>query len=353
MSSTPRSDEACNPVADLLDVQDLQVRYHTERGVVQVLDGVNLTLGPGEAVGLVGESGCGKTTLGRAILGILPPAAEVLGGRIQFKGHDLLRMAPAEIARSVRGRAITFVPQDPFGSFNPLFTIGAQLMELMKWKSPRAPVGGDRGALLKRYPRKRRHADREAVLDLLREVQIPNPASAMDKLPDELSGGQRQRIMIAMALLPEPDLIVADEPTTALDVTIQAQILRLLYRLVGERGVSLLFTTHDLGTAYEICDRITVMYAGQEVESAPTAAFFRAPRHPYTGKLLESLPNPEGDIRDIPGEIPGLIDPPSGCRFHTRCDRAAMECQRRRPEVSSAGPEHLVRCYHPLQAVSS
>jgi len=244
------------------------------------------------------------------------------------------------------------VPQDPFGSFNPLFTIGTQLMDLMKWKSPRAPRrdGAHAPALLTRYPRERRRADRAAVVDLLREVQIPNPEAALDKLPYELSGGQRQRIMIAMALLPEPDLIVADEPTTALDVTIQAQILRLLVRLVRERGVSVLFTTHDLGTAYEICDRITVMYAGQEVESAPTADFFCAPRHPYTGKLLESLPNPEGEIHDIPGEIPGLIDPPSGCRFHTRCDFASRDCRRTRPEVDAAGPGHQVRCYHPLTA---
>ena len=332
-------------------MRNLRVRYHTERGHVQVLDSVNLSLGRGEVVGLVGESGCGKSTLGRAILGILPAAAEVLGGAIRFKGQDLLGMAPAEIARRVRGRAITFVPQDPYGSFNPLFTIGTQLMDLMKWKSPRAPSGGVRGGLLARYPRERREADRAAVLDLLREVQIPNPAVAMDKLPYEFSGGQRQRIMIAMALLPEPDLIVADEPTTALDVTIQAQILRLLFQLVRDRSVSVLFTTHDLGTAYEICDRITVMYAGQEVESAPTAEFFRAPRHPYTGKLFESLPNPEGNIQDIPGEIPSLIDPPPGCRFHTRCELAGEDCRRRRPEVSSAGPEHQLRCHHPLQAV--
>ena len=335
---------------ELLAVENLHAHYHTERGRVEVLDGVNLTVAPGEVVGLVGESGCGKTTLGRAILGILPAVAEILGGTIRFKGEDLLTMPPARVARAIRGRAITFVPQDPFGSFNPLFTIGTQLMDLMKWKSPRAGRrDGARGpALLTRYPRERRRADHAAVIQLLREVQIPSPEAAMDKLPYELSGGQRQRIMIAMALLPEPDLIVADEPTTALDVTIQAQILRLLFRLVHERGVSVLFTTHDLGTAYEICDRITVMYAGQEVESAPTPEFFRAPRHPYTGKLLESLPNPAGEIRDIPGEIPSLIDPPHGCRFHTRCDFAGSDCHRVRPAVDMAGAGHQVRCYHPL-----
>jgi peptide/nickel transport system ATP-binding protein len=184
------------------------------------------------------------------------------------------------------------------------------------------------------------------VVELLRAVQIPEPERALRRLPHEFSGGQRQRLMIAMALLPQPDLIIADEPTTALDVTIQAQILRLLRQLVKERGVSVLFTTHDLGTAHEICDRIVVMYAGQEMESAPTDRFFAHPRHPYTRRLLESLPDPRGEIRDIPGEVPALIDPPPGCRFHPRCDAATADCRATRPAESGRG-EHRVRCYHP------
>ena len=172
----------------------------------------------------------------------------------------------------------------------------------------------------------------------------------MKKYPHEVSGGQRQRLMIAMALLPEPQLIIADEPTTALDVTIQAQILKLLKRLAAERRVSVLFTTHDLGTAYEICDRVTVMYVGQEVESAPSDDFFAAPRHPYTKRLLESLPSREHGISGIPGQIPALIDPPSGCRFHPRCTSVSARCAAARPDVSEAGPDHLIRCHHPVEA---
>jgi peptide/nickel transport system ATP-binding protein len=182
---------------------------------------------------------------------------------------------------------------------------------------------------------------------LLREIQIPEPEQVLRKYPHQVSGGQRQRLMIGMALLPRPDLIIADEPTTALDVTIQAQILLLLRRLVKEHGVSVLFTTHDLGTAHEICDRIVVMYAGQEVEEAPADRFFRAPSHPYTRKLLESLPNPARELRDIPGEIPRLVDPPPGCRFHPRCADATDECRRTRPAPTAAGERHVVRCYHP------
>jgi peptide/nickel transport system ATP-binding protein len=298
----------------------------------------------------VGESGCGKTTLARAILGILPAAGRIRGGEIRFDGRDLLAADAALVNREVRGRAITVIPQDPFTSFNPLFTVGAQIMELMKWKSPRANgASGPWPALFRGYPRQRRRADREAALALLREVQIPDPERALRRLPHELSGGQRQRLMIAMALLPSPALVIADEPTTALDVTIQAQILRLLRELVKERGISVLFTTHDLGTAYEICDRIVVMYAGQEMEAAPTEAFFGRPAHPYTRKLLESLPAPGADIRDIPGEVPSLVAPPPGCRFHPRCESATGECRERRPAVAEVDAGHRLYCYHPAE----
>jgi len=340
------------PQDPLLVVQDLKVAFHTDHGVAEVLDGVNLEIGRGEVVGLVGESGCGKSTLGRAILGIVPkPAGEVRGGSIRFKGQDLLGLDPRFAARAIRGRRITFIPQDPFGSFNPLFTVGGQLMDLMKFKSPRAPAeeGAIRTpAILRRYPAQRREEDRAAVIAMLREVQIPKPEQALGKYPHELSGGQRQRIMIAMALLPEPELIVADEPTTALDVTIQAQVLRLLRDLVRKRSVSVLFTTHDLGTASELCDRVLVMYAGQDVEAAETDLFFRTPRHPYTVKLLEALPNEEGRLVDIPGHIPPLVDPPKGCRFHTRCDRASARCRTERPEVDRPERGHAVRCHHPV-----
>jgi peptide/nickel transport system ATP-binding protein len=339
-------------VAELLSVRDLEVEFATEQGPARVLDHINLDIGPGEVVGLVGESGCGKTTLARTILGILPGGGLIRAGEVHFKGQDLLRKDPRIVNDQVRGRAITFIPQDPWSSLSPLFTVGAQIMDLMKWKSPRrwedgAPRAGRGPALLRRYPRVRRRADREAVIEILRSAQIPEPEHMLARLPHELSGGQRQRLMIAMALLPRPDLIIADEPTTALDVTIQAQILRLLRALVKERGVSVLFTTHDLGTAHEICDRIVVMYAGQEMESAPTDAFFARPAHPYTRRLLDSLPREDGEIRDIPGEVPSLIDPPGGCRFHPRCDDATAECGSGRPHADAVADGHRVRCYHP------
>ncbi|MGI9336458.1 MAG: ABC transporter ATP-binding protein [Gammaproteobacteria bacterium] len=344
---------------ELLRVRDLQVSFGTDAGPAQVLDRVNLDVEPGEIVGLVGESGCGKTTLARAILNVLPANSARIGeGRIEFTGESLLDMNSATLASRIRGRAITFVPQDPFGSFNPVFPIGAQIMELMKWKSP-ARGGGtshlvDHGlrGFLQRHPRLRRRQDRARIVDLMKLVQLPQPEEILAKYPHQVSGGQRQRLMIAMALLPEPRLIIADEPTTALDVTIQAQILKLLRNLAAERGVALIFTTHDLGTAYEICDRVVVMYAGQEMESAPSDGFFERPSHPYTRRLLESLPSREHGIAGIRGEIPALIDPPSGCRFHPRCDHATDLCRQSRPQPRELAPGHEVRCHHPVTAPS-
>ena len=335
-------------MAELLSVRGLSVDFVTDGGVAQVLDGISLDIGPGEVVGLVGESGCGKTTLARAILGILPAgAARIRGGEVRFKGADLLREDPAVVNDRVRGRAITFIPQDPSTSFSPVFPVETQIMDLMKWKSPRS-TGQGPSSTLSRYPRERHRADREAVLETLRAVQIPEPARALKRLPHEFSGGQRQRLMIAMALLPRPDLIIADEPTTSLDVTIQAQILRLLRELVKERGVSVLFTTHDLGTAHEICDRVVVMYAGQEMEAAPAEAFFGRPAHPYTRRLLASVPTGTGELRDIPGEVPSLVNPPSGCRFHPRCDYVTPECRAGRPAPRALTRDHDVRCHHPV-----
>jgi peptide/nickel transport system ATP-binding protein len=340
-------------MAELLAVRDLTLGFHTDAGVARVLDGVNLTIEPGQVMGLVGESGCGKTTLARAVLGVLPRnSAAVEGGEIRFKGQDLLRLDPGVLGREVCGRAITFIPQDPYGSFNPVFTIGTQIMEIMKWKSPRRVPGGwaDRLPLLSGYAAAQRRADRDAVMALLDAVQLPQPDQILRKYPHEVSGGQRQRLMIAMALLPEPDLVIADEPTTALDVTIQAQILGLIRRLASERNVAVLFTTHDLGTAYEICDAITVMYAGQEVESAPTDLFFSRRAHPYTDRLLASLPRHDGTVAGIPGEVPNLVRPPAGCRFHPRCAAASAECRARKPAEEMLVPGHRVRCFHPLRA---
>lgn len=335
-------------VAELLSVRDLSVSFTTEGGVARVLDAISLSLLPGEIMGLVGESGCGKTTLARTILGALPPNARVAGTSLRFDGRDLLALDPRQAAEQVRGRTIAFVPQDPFSSFNPLFTVGDQITELMRWKSPDCQPGE------RIYARARKRADRARVLAMLRAVQLPDPERLLAKYPHELSGGQRQRVMIAMALLPEPRLVIADEPTTALDVTIQAQILKLLRGLATERGVSVLFTTHDLGTAWEICDRVTVMYAGQALETAPIGAFFRQPMVPYTRLLLDSLPSQGAALRGIPGDVPTLVAPPPGCRFHPRCPSVSDACRAIHPPIQEVAPDHLVRCHHPYtQAVAA
>jgi len=327
----------------LLSVKGLEVGFDTEQGLAKVLDKVNFEMMPGEIVGLVGESGCGKTTLARAILGVLPKnSARISSGTIDFDNNNLLKLSSKDLADNIRGKLITFIPQDPLTSFNPVFTIGSQMMDLMKWKSPDSV----KGKYFTRYKKSRQVTDRKRIIDLLHTVQLPDPEGILRKYPHEVSGGQRQRLMIAMALLPEPRMIIADEPTTALDVTIQAQILKLLRGVAVERGVSVLFTTHDLGAAYEICDRITVMYAGQEVETAVSKDFFSQPRHPYTQKLLQSLPNNSQDLKGIPGQIPALINPPSGCRFHPRCDVATSACAKLRPEVTWPKKGHMLRCFN-------
>jgi oligopeptide/dipeptide ABC transporter ATP-binding protein len=327
-------------MATLLDIETLSLSFRTEKGPARVLDMIDLSVSPGEIVGLVGESGCGKTTLARSILGTLPEGlAEIGGGQIRLDGVDMLRDEKA--AEHLRGSVVTFVPQDPFASFNPLFRVGTQIRDLMRWKGPRAQSSRFAG---------RGRADEEAILAMLDAVQLPQPRAILAKYPHELSGGQRQRVMIAMALLPQPRLIIADEPTTALDVTVQAQILGLLRRLAVERGVSVLFTTHDLGAAWEICDRIVVMYAGQTAEIAPREAFFANPRHPYTRRLLDSLPEPGRDPVGIPGGVPSPLTPPAGCRFNPRCPRATTVCREARPDLTERATGHLVACHHPVNA---
>ena len=318
----------------LLEVNDLTVHFHTDRGVVQALDRVQLFVGRGEVVGLIGESGSGKTTTVRGVLRILPPSARITGGSIRFDHRDLLAMPEKELNATVRGKGISLVPQDPFNSLNPVFTVGTQVRDILKWKGGRSPSGG---------------LEMERVRDMLREVQIPSPWEQLKKYPHQFSGGQRQRLLIAMALLPRPSLVIADECTTALDVTVEAQILALLRGLVREMNVSVLFITHDLGVASQICRRIVVMYAGQDMEDAPSERLFERPGHPYTRELLESLPNPEGDIRDIPGEVPSLLRPPEGCRFHPRCPSASADCRKGRPEKVEIEPGHWVRCFHPVE----
>ena len=271
----------------LLKVRELEVSFKTDAGLTKVLDKVDFDILPAEIKGLVGESGCGKTTLARSVLGILPKNSAVISsGTILFEDTDLLKVPEKSLANSFRGRTVTFIPQDPFSSFNPFFTIGSQMMELMKWKSPERSAQDTSS----RYEASRKKNDRKRIIELLKQVQLPDAEGIMKRYPHEVSGGQRQRLMIAMALLPEPQMIIADEPTTALDVTIQAQILKLIRNLTVERGVSVIFTTHDLGVAYEICDQISVMLDGKIVENSDSNKFFNNPRHSYTKKLLNSLP---------------------------------------------------------------
>jgi len=339
-------------LSELLEIRDLIVNFYTDHGVVKALDSCNLVVKKGKVVSLIGESGCGKTTIAKSILGVVPsPPGKVLEGEILFDGQDLLRMKERVLNSKVRGKAITLIPQDPFTSFNPVFTIGTQISDIMKYKGPQ--LSDIKGEKAKEAPcasmwssRERRKRDRDRIISILEELQIPSPESQLSKYPYELSGGQRQRIMIGMALLPNPLMIIADEPTTALDVTIEAQILRLLGQLVKEYYASVLFITHDLGVASQIGDRIVIMYAGQEMESAPIFSFFEQPCHPYTKKLLESLPNPRGEIKDIPGEVPSLIGPLPGCRFYSRCDFATSKCKEGRPLIEEILGEHWIRCFN-------
>jgi len=317
----------------LLSVSRLTVHFHTDRGVVKALDCAGLSVGRGEVVGLIGESGCGKTTIARSVLRVFPPAGKIIDGAVVFSGQDLLGMKEYDLNTSVRGKAITLIPQDPFNSFNPVFPVGTQIKDIMKWKGNAQDAKG---------------IDETQIREMLEQVQIPSPGDQLKKYPHQFSGGQRQRLMIAMALLPGPSLVIADEPTTALDVTVEAQILQLMTSLVMGRGISVLFITHDLGVASQICERIVVLYAGQDMEDAPADRLFSDPRHPYTKELLESLPNPEGKIRDIPGEVPSLVHPPEGCRFHPRCSRATDHCSRQRPEKAAVAADHWVRCFHPV-----
>jgi oligopeptide/dipeptide ABC transporter ATP-binding protein len=316
----------------VLDIKGLEIHFQTDGGLVQAIDDLNLSVRKGEIVELVSESGCGKTTVARCILGVLAqPPAQINSGEICFQRQDLLSTPEADLTTHVRGKAITFIPQDPQTSLNPLFPVGVQLRDMLAWSTPK---------------RCRKRQLLEQIVTLMQQVQIPSPETQLKKYPHEFSGGQRQRLVIAAALAPQPELIIADEPTSALDVTIQAQVLLLLKTLTRERGTSVLLITHDLGVVAKLCDRVVVMYAGQEAEVAPTASLFACTSHPYTQKLLDSLPDrQEDDIVGIPGTVPHLVDPPQGCRFHTRCDQAMTVCHQTRPPAVEIFPDHWVRCH--------
>ncbi len=311
----------------ILDVRDLSVAIRTDEGLAEVLDRASLAIARGEIVGVVGESGCGKSTLVRSILGILPPAARVTTGSIKLDGIELTDLDARTMTRDIRGRRIGFIPQDPYLAFNPVFRVGTQLLEVARWH------GAGEAA-----------ADRARLIDLLRQVQIADPAAALARYPHEFSGGQRQRLLIAAALLCRPDLIVVDEPTTALDVTTQRQIIELLGTLARETGTAVLFVTHDFGVVAQLCDRVAVMYAGQTVERAAAAVLLSEPRHPYTRLLLDCHPDRATTLAGIPGSVPSVIAAPPGCRFHPRCPSARPECAAAPPPPRVVGPDHEAAC---------
>lgn len=320
----------------LLSVRNLSVSFTGYQGLSSVLDRVSLTIRPGEIVGLVGESGCGKSVTARAILRLIPdPPGRITSGSILFKGEDLLTVSPGRM-RQIRGNDISMIFQEPMSSLNPVFTIGNQMREV---------VAIHRGL-------RRREAD-DLCVRMLSQVQMPDPATVLDRYPHQLSGGMRQRVMIAMELVCGPELLIADEPTTALDVTVQGQVLAILTELSRERAISVLLITHDMGVVAQVCDRVAVMYAGRIVEEADVRELFGAPLHPYTRGLIASIPDLDGSdaLYSIPGSVPALIDPPSGCRFHPRCSERRGICDRDVPELLGHTSDHQVAC-HARQAAA-
>lgn len=315
--------------APLLEIDALRLSLKTDEGVARILDRVDLKIAPGEIVGLVGESGCGKSTIVRAVLGILPREARIDGGAIRFRGSNILTLDEASLNTRIRGKQIGFIPQDPYLAFNPVFTVGKQLAEILRWHA----------AYLKSNGERRRH-----LVELLKRVRMPDPKGALDRYPHQFSGGQRQRLLIAAALSCNPSLIVADEPTTALDVTTQAKIIELLRDLVAGSGTSMLFVTHDLGVVAQLCDRVSVMYAGQTVEVAQTEKLISRPSHPYTQALLACHPERATGFVGIPGNVPSPLSAPDGCRFAPRCKEQQPACLTRPSHLAPADEGSLVNC---------
>lgn len=312
----------------LLEIKNLQLDFVTHDGAARAVDGVSLTLAVGETVCLVGESGCGKSVTAQSIARLVPaPPARYVGGEIWLNGRDVLKMTPEEL-RAIRGGVVSYVFQEPGASLNPVFRVGAQIKEALQLHRP------DK-------------ANDAEVIRLLKLVGIPAPESRLKNYPFEMSGGMQQRVMIAMALASEPQLLVADEPTTALDVTIQAQILELLRDLKQRLGMAILLITHNLGIVGDIADRVAVMYAGQIVELAPARELLQRPLHPYTRALLASVPKLRGAaqrLNAIPGNVPRIGHFPAGCRFAPRCPIAKDECRQTAPELLEVEPQHWVRC---------
>ena len=314
----------------LLEVKDLRTSFFTDAGEVRAVDGASFAVEAGKLMGLVGESGSGKTASVLSVMRLLPESARVVGGAVLFEGRDLLKLSEPEM-RAVRGAKIAMIFQEPMTSLNPVFTIGSQI-----------------GEAVRLHQRTGRRETLERTIEALRLVGIADPERRVNDYPHQLSGGMRQRVMIAMALACKPKLLIADEPTTALDVTIQAQILDLIRELQVQLGLAVILVTHDLGIVAQYADDVTILYAARVMEQAASDELFRNPLNPYTRGLLESIPGIDGHhhrrLRAIAGTIPSALRPPSGCRFHPRCPMVIDECSRIDPPLEAKAPQHLVAC---------
>ena len=323
----------------LLRVEGLRVAFDTPRGRALAVDGIDFALGRGETLCIVGESGCGKSVTALSIMGLVPSPPATVSGRIAFEGRDLVGLSRRALA-DLRGDRLAMIFQEPMTSLNPAFTVGVQLAEVLVRHRGASPA-----------------AAREAAVDMLRRVRIPAPERRVDEHPHRMSGGMRQRVMIAMALLCEPALLIADEPTTALDVTIQAQVLALMRGLRDETGTSIVLITHDLGVVAEMADRVVVMYAGQVVEQAPVGALFAMPQHPYTVGLMGAIPSidaPRARLAAIDGMVPAATAMPAGCRFAARCPFADARCRDEAPPLRELRPGHASRCWKaPLETLAA
>jgi len=315
----------------LLEIRALQTHFKTPQGTARAVDGVDLTVREGEVLGVVGESGCGKSVMALSVLRLVPrPPAFFAGGQIRFRGNDLLRVSDEEIRR-IRGNRISMIFQEPMTALNPVFTVGNQLSEVFRV-----------------HQRLSRSEARQRAVEMLGLVGIPSPERRYRSYPHEMSGGMRQRVMIAMALACRPDLLLADEPTTALDVTIQAQILDLMKGLREQLGTAIVLITHDMGVVAEMADRVAVMYLGRVVEEAETRELFEHPLHPYTRGLLRAIPSvseEKSELFEIPGTVPSPVDLPSGCPFHPRCPDGREVCRRERPALEELRAGHRVACW--------
>jgi oligopeptide/dipeptide ABC transporter ATP-binding protein len=320
----------------LLKVQGLKTYFFLERGVVKAVDGVDFEIKKGEILGLVGETGCGKSVTALSILRLIPsPPGKIVEGKVIFEGEDLLKKSSEEM-RKMRGTKISIIFQDPHTSLDPVFTIGYQIAEPIELHQ----VIEQHLMSAKEVPKR--------VIEMLKLVRIPDPEQRVAEYPHQFSGGMKQRAMIAMMISGNPSLLIADEPTTALDVTIQAQILDLMRDLRRKFGTSVLLITHNLGVVAEMCDRVAVMYAGNIVEQAEIMTLFRSPKHPYTKALLAAVPkvgSKKRELETIPGTVPSLITPPPGCKFNPRCPYVMDICRKEFPQMIKIGKEHLVRCH--------